>query len=1370
MTPESAIWNVERVWSATTDDKTEQLGTLELSRFRGLVMLGPAGAGKTTEAERLANHERASGACVRACRLAEFADTSSQLAEHLRRMSKSADDKTAFYLDALDEAMMPARRCWLAIKHWLNDELRGTGASLRITCRSAVWPLPLTQVIREFAANRPVATALLQALSDDDILAAAASHAIDPVAFLRRIDSSGTRSLADQPLSLRMLMRLHQSRHGLPESLKDLFEQGLRLLASDPQDRREIDTHNPVSPHDLLHAAERLACHLILTGRETVHLTDEPTRGSVSLPELSAHVAPEELDAVRWSGLSDSASPASFRFAHRQFAEYLAGRRLARLPTHQAKAFLAGPDGWSHGVAGPLRETAAFTAMFNADVAAWIATRDPDVIGLSDVADPGLRRTATLALLDRFRHGELTSAQLRPGTLEFKGLRYPQAAADLRPLLTSQGEGRDDLLKCPIALTRACKLSALSHDLADIVLDSAAPMSARVAAAYALRDCGNPDARKRLKPLIAGLPEDAEDELKGAALRCTWPDHLSIPELLEALTPRRRPTLYGTYEAFLLELDRDEFAATGHLPVGLLWGRHQASDSAANSALHRIAMRIAQAALLHLDDPAVSRELPPLLTAWTRHRTSPLAWLPQDPFESHSLAERGDRAPLHTNPKARHRLIDLLAEVIENRHDLMTLEHYTPGLRADADFQWLLSRACEKRYALRVRQNYLHLAWLLRWQDSSQNVDAWLQVCDDEPVKSILGNQRSVDLASEEARELRQRWHMNNAPPPTAEARELDPPPRQRVLEALHEAETNTRDFPQLCHELTLAPTSIHYGFQRFLTAAPGWHEADSQVRNRIVETAKSYLSSADVVSESTRAVKPKSLCVDVMGAMWLLLECDVDWLRSRDDSWWGNWCWYIIRQVIPNLVDERNEPKQDILRLLNERSPTTVCREITALASGQDTEFAELLPSLLPLLMEVPNRELDESLCAALYARGIAGRNATAVAEFVLTRAPSLSIQACLDMLNRTPAVSDETPEHLAVALLNRRPNEAWQVLKRFLRSPPERGRRILGRIAHQWDTPFVNSLSTAQVGDLAEALLELFPPETNDGGGGVHSVTPDDSARTLRTQLISRLSDLVDPDAVTALRRLESRLSSRYAWLPLVRSDAERALRLSRWSPFSFGVVADVLGAAAARLIRSEDDAIDGIECALKSYEEALRRDGGESPEDLWNTAKGTTPTPKAEEHVSSKLCGAVRAYFRDFAIAADREVEIHRRKVASSSGGEPGSEVDIQVQVPARGTVSGDAIRVPIEVKLSSNGEARTAVRAQLAERYMPQLDASHGVYVVVWMSLPRPERLREHHRPKWVSIEAAREDLRQEAERVSKERGIQIRTIVVNGSLR
>ena len=949
-----------------------------------------------------------------------------------------------------------------------------------------------------------------------------------------------------------MLIRLHQSSHGLPASQKDLFAKGLELLASDPEDRHEIGTQNPVPPTVLLEAAERLACYMILAGRETVHDGNEPLPDQLSLHDLSGKITREELDAIRLSGISDSRLPASFRFGHRQFAEFLAGRRLARLPTHQARAFLAGPDGWNNGVAGPLRETAAFTALFNADVADWIATRDPEVIGLSDVADASLRRRATLALLDRFRRGEMTDAQLRPGVLEFEGLRYNGADADLRPVLTGRGDGCDDLLECAIDFARSWKLSSLSDELADLVLDSAAPMPMRVAAGRALRDCGDPTARERLKPLIAGLPEDDEDELKGIALRCNWPDRLSTPDLLKALTARRRPSLYGAYAGFLAELDRDEFAAAGHLAAGLRWAQTQSSDLGGADAMHRIAMRIAQAALQQLDDAAVSRELIALLRHWARQHVSPLDCLPRDRLEPQSTAERENGVPLRTNPDARHRLIEMLAGVIETRNEIWELAHVTPGLANEGDFQWLLSRACEEEHPMVARQNYLHLARLLPWWDSSENVDAWLRVCDDEPVKSILGNQRSVELASDEAMKLRSVWEMNADLSRQHEAPPLDPPPRQRVLEALRFAETeDIRYFRNVCRELTLEPTSAHYEpGGRFLTTTFGWREADCETRARIVEAARSYLSAADIASEASEGVSPMSHHVDVLGAMWLLLERDPDWLRRRDTAWWRNWCWYILRELVPNLADEPSEPKRQLLKLLNENSPVAVCLEVVALACGQDDGFRDLLPDLLPWLLDEPNRKLDEELCAAMRAGTIAESNVTAVGEFVLTRAPHLSIPVCLDLLNGAlKGMDDAVVEHVADSLLRKRPGETWDSVKTFLGLAEERGRRVLGRLAHDLESSLLESFSTRQLGEFAAILIELFPPETDPDLEGSHFVTADGSARTLRSQLISHLADLEDAESVAALRELGRRFGERYPWLRRPRSKAERAFRLSRW-----------------------------------------------------------------------------------------------------------------------------------------------------------------------------------------------------------------------------
>ena len=684
---------------------------------------------------------------------------------------------------------------------------------------------------------------------------------------------------------------------------------------------------------------------------------------------------------------------------------------------------------------------------------------------------------------------------------------------------------------------------------------------------------------------------------------------------------------------------------------------------------------------------------------------------------------------------------------------------------------WLLSRACDRRRRTTARQNYLHLASLLHWWDDPENIRAWLRVCDHEPVRSILGNQRFVDLTSEEATHLRNRWELVAGASEEEEA-SLDPPPRDRVSQVLGLAETrDVRYFKSLCGELTLEPTSTHYGGARILTRTPGWRAADAEVRARIVGVAKRYLSAAGIASEASRDVSFNSFHLDVLGAMWLLLEYEPGWLESRPESWWRDWCWYILRELVPDLVGEPIEPKQQIVTLLNRGSPTAVCQGILALASGQDAEHGDILPGLLRLLRAEPNREMDEGLCGAMRTGAVVEVHAGTVGEFVLTRAPEVSVPVCLEILNGSvEGMSEATVERVAVSLLRVPAGESWRGLMTFLRAAKARARRVLKGFAHGGESTLFESASIRQLGELTEILIELFPPDADPKLEGVHTVTADDAARTLRSRLIAYLSSREDTEAVEALRQLETRHGGRHPWLRRPRSEAERAWRHSRWSTIPVDVVASVLGADERRLVRSEDDAVDGIEYALEKYAAALMGDAGDSVEDLWNTAKGETPTPKAEEHISSKLCASVRAHFRKYAVTADREVEIHRRRVVHNAGGEPGSEVDILAQVRGRGTVSGDAIRVPIEVKLSCNDQAKTGMEEQLADRYMRQLGASHGVYVVVWMSLPQPEFLQAHHRPQWKSIERARDDLRQEAERLSREREICVRAVVVDGSLR
>jgi hypothetical protein len=143
------------------------------------------------------------------------------------------------------------------------------------------------------------------------------------------------------------------------------------------------------------------------------------------------------------------------------------------------------------------------------------------------------------------------------------------------------------------------------------------------------------------------------------------------------------------------------------------------------------------------------------------------------------------------------------------------------------------------------------------------------------------------------------------------------------------------------------------------------------------------------------------------------------------------------------------------------------------------------------------------------------------------------------------------------------------------------------------------------------------------------------------------------------------------------------------------------------------------------------------------------------------------AVRNYFREYAVTADREIEISRRKVLKKRGGSPGSEVDVLCRFPARGVVSTDPIALPIEVKLSHNPEALTGLRDQLVNRYMTELGTSYGVYVVVWMGAP----LRgARYKPCWKSLSEAKADLeRQAADATDATEGMCVRVFVVDASL-
>ena len=253
-----------------------------------------------------------------------------------------------------------------------------------------------------------------------------------------------------------------------------------------------------------------------------------------------------------------------FGWAHKTFEEYLAARYLVehRLTSADLYGFLAvRAPGGGDGIPAPLREVAAWAAALSPSFFRYLVDAELDVLLQSDVAAalPAEGRGAgqRLARADRPRrtHRDL----FRPNAASAAGSPKPHGSdrqVSKDPKRTVLGK------RAAIDIAEANDLKTLSGALADLAAAPTAPILLRKDAAYAVYRFENDGARARLAPLLkTDLSDDVDDDLRGAILLSARPDHLSVADLLAALTPPKRASYIGAYASFLYNLELVPFSA-----------------------------------------------------------------------------------------------------------------------------------------------------------------------------------------------------------------------------------------------------------------------------------------------------------------------------------------------------------------------------------------------------------------------------------------------------------------------------------------------------------------------------------------------------------------------------------------------------------------------------------------------------------------------------------------------------------------------------------------------------------------------------------------------------------------------------------------
>jgi hypothetical protein len=251
----------------------------DLQGFRALALLGEPGIGKSSDLKR--EHDRIGALREDGRPQSIYVDLKvSSSEEALRRRIfetqafeawKAGAGHLILHLDSLDEAMLRVETLASVVAEELlaipSDRL-----SIRLACRTAVWPAgTLGTAFTNIWEEASVGVFELAPLRRRDVLTALAAHGIDADRFVRDLFAAHAVPFAIKPLTLDMLIKIHQRHGSLPSSTAELYRQGCLELAEEQNiSRLETRRRGRLNGPQRLRVASRIAAGTVLGGRVAI--------------------------------------------------------------------------------------------------------------------------------------------------------------------------------------------------------------------------------------------------------------------------------------------------------------------------------------------------------------------------------------------------------------------------------------------------------------------------------------------------------------------------------------------------------------------------------------------------------------------------------------------------------------------------------------------------------------------------------------------------------------------------------------------------------------------------------------------------------------------------------------------------------------------------------------------------------------------------------------------------------------------------------------------------------------------------------------------------------------------------------------------
>ena len=578
---------------------------------RAYVLLGDPGAGKTTAFEDEVGELNDCAHLVSARDFLAIEEPDSVPSGH------------TIFIDGLDEVragQRDARSPFDMIRRRLRDLGR---PRFRLSCRESDWLGENDR--RHLARVSPggeVTVLRLDPLTESDIRRVVDGHAsiADPGDFLSEGHERGVGGLLANPQTLIMLADVVGGGGDWPTSRADTFEKACLHIVREHNEEHlaAAKSRDVPPPGELLDAAGRLCAVQLLTGAPGYSLLGNGGDSDYLLPDQCGYEPPGFLRHALATKLFRGQSHGRATPIHRQVAEYLAARHLARvvehdrLPARRLVALMAGRDG---SVVTEMRGLSAWLAAHSPKVRPHLIDRDPVGVGqYGDVSAFGTEgKRALLESLGR-AIPKLEHWGFGLGTA-FRALATPELEQAFAALLASPSRA-DEHQRLVIFALRVLRgspaLPGLSNALLLTVRDPSWYPAIRINAlrVYSRRGHGSDGKTNRLRALLDGIGRgdvpDPDDELLGVLLGQLYPDHLTPRELWDVFSEPQNPHLLGTYRHFwemaLAERVPDAHLAE-HLDILARWPRLLPSASSETDPCERLRLDlVARGLSQHGDD------------------------------------------------------------------------------------------------------------------------------------------------------------------------------------------------------------------------------------------------------------------------------------------------------------------------------------------------------------------------------------------------------------------------------------------------------------------------------------------------------------------------------------------------------------------------------------------------------------------------------------------------------------------------------------------------------------------------------------------------------------------------------------------------